>query len=345
MSPSLAEPRVLVPLQLEPQAEPALGARLHALGGATMGTTWRVLALAGLAQPAAWAPAIDACLRLVIEQMSTWLADSALSRFNAAPAGSWHALPDELMGVLDCALRVAAASDGAFDPAAGALVDLWGFGPGPQRFDAPGFTAPDAAACAAALAHGGWRRLRVDGARVLQPGGLRLDFSGIAKGYAVDLVADTLRALGVRHCLVEIGGELRGHGLKPDAQPWWVDLETPPDIAASPALPATRLALHGLSVATSGDYRRFFTAADGRRHAHTIDPRSGRPVAHAPASVSVVHAQCMWADAWSTALTVLGPDDGLALARRERIAARWLVRRADGGVDERLSPALLELAQ
>ncbi|MFG6412343.1 FAD:protein FMN transferase [Roseateles sp. DC23W] len=343
MSLSLAEPRVLVPLQLEPHAEPALGAQLHTLSGATMGTTWRVLALAGDTQPRAWAPAIYAALQLVIEQMSTWLPTSALCRFNAAPAGSWHELPAELRQVLACGLQVAAASNGAFDPAAGELVDLWGFGPGPQHFDTSGFAPPAPADCAAALARGGWQRLRVDGTRVLQPGGLQLDFSGIAKGYAVDLVADTLRGLGVRHCLVEIGGELRGHGLKPDGQPWWVELEAPPDIAHAPV--TTRLALHGLAVATSGDYRRFFTAADGRRHAHTLDPRTGAPVAHAPASVSVVHAQCMWADAWSTALTVLGPDDGLALATRAHIAARWLVRRADGGVDERLSPAMLALAQ
>jgi len=332
-------PRVLVPLQLEPQAAPALGACLHVLDGATMGTTWQVRIVAAAGAPTEpWRHAIEAELDRVIVQMSTWLAASQLCRFNAAPAGSWHSLPAEFRAVLDCALTVARHSGGAFDPAAGALVDLWGFGPGP-RFDAVGFVPPDAAACAQARAQGGWQRLVFDGQRLCQPGGLKLDFSAIAKGYAVDRVALALRGLGLAHCLVEVGGELRGHGLRPDGQPWWVELESVP----SATLPVTRVALHGLSVATSGDYRRFFTNTAGQRRSHTIDPRDGQPVRHGLASVSVIHAECVWADAWSTALTVLGPDAGPALAREHGLAALFVRRRGDA-FEEIATPALQELA-
>jgi thiamine biosynthesis lipoprotein len=133
---------------------------------------------------------------------------------------------------------------------------------------------------------------------------------------------------------VEVGGELRGCGLKPDGQPWWVQLEEP-----DPASPGrgTVLALHGLSVATSGDYRRWFEHG-GRRYSHTIDPRNGLPIRHGLACVTVVHASCMSADAWSTALGVLGPEAGPALANRLGLAARFVVRR-EAHFEERTSAA------
>ena len=177
----------------------------------------------------------------------------------------------------------------------------------------------------AALAAGGWRRLVFEeqSARLRQPGGMCLDLSGIAKGYAVDRIAQLLAEHGVRHALVEVGGELAGRGLRPDGDPWWVDLETPYGVAAP-----LRVALHDLAVATSGDYVR------GR---HTIDPRSGRPVVHALA-VSVVHSSAMLADAWATALSVLPQAEMEALAIRERLACRALVRA--GGAVEWISPGL-----
>jgi FAD:protein FMN transferase len=161
----------------------------------------------------------------------------------------------------------------------------------------------------------------------------------------VDLVAEYLLRCGLRHVLVEVGGELRGHGVRPDGQPWWVALEQPPSAAPPSVAPAgaagscqTVVALHGLAVATTGDYRRCFEHR-GRRYGHTIDPRSGRPVAHALASVTVLHRTCMLADALSTAITVLGPDQGLAFATARGIAA-LLVCRGGSGFDEYLSPAL-----
>lgn len=337
--------RVLVPLRLDDVA-PLLGAQVQTLDGATMGTTWQVRwsALPGAVSVASVRRAVQAELDIVVAQMSTWLHGSDVDRFNNAPAGTRHAVPEPMAHVLQAALWMADVSGGAFNPAAGALVNLWGFGPAPRYTDA-GFAPPANSAVQSALAQLDWRALRWDGHHrtIEQPGGVLLDFSAIAKGYAVDRVALRLAQLGLHHALVEVGGELRGQGMRPDGQPWWVDLELPPvAIGVAPMRP-TRLALHGLSVATSGDYRRVYAHGE-TAFAHTIDPRLGRPVAHGLASVSVVHGECLWADAWSTALTVLGRDAGMALAQVHGIAALFVQREPDGRLTETLSPAMEELA-
>ncbi len=329
--------RVLVPLAVSTRP-PALGARVHRLEGPSMGTTWRVaVAGAPALDLAALRSALEAELQLVIEQMSHWEPGSDLSRFNAAPAGSQHTLPAAFAEVMQAALQVAEQSGGAFDPAAGALVDAWGFGAG-DAFREPGFVPPDTAAIEQARTAGGWQRLALDGDRLHQPGGLRLDLSAIAKGHAVDRLTRCLLALGLDDHLVEVGGELRGSGIRPDGQPWWVDIASPDDAA-----PTTRVALHGLAVATSGDYLRCHDDG-GTRRPHTIDPRSGWPIGHGLASVSVLHEDGLQADAWSTALTVLGLDEGLALATRRGLAALFVQRRSDGGFEEHTSPALDALA-
>lgn len=300
------------------------GAELATLGGATMGTTWAIRLAAPPGDDLAdLRREVEALLARLVAQMSHWEPASLLSRYNRAPADSWTALPPEFAAVMATALDVAARSDGAFDPAIGALVDLWGYGP------VPAAGVPDAAAIDAAWAAGGWRRLRFDRAarRLYQPGGVRLDLSGIAKGYAVDAVAALLAARGVRHCLVEIGGEFVGRGMRPDGDPWWVELETPGGVAVP-----IRVALHQLAVATSGDYIR------GR---HTIDPRTGHPVDHAIA-VSVLHASAMVADAWATAFGVLGGTTMIERATGEGLAVRALLRKGDG-VCEWISPALAEM--
>ena len=308
------------------------GGVTHDLCGETMGTGWSVRLVAPvLTALAPLRAGIERIFADVIAQMSHWEAGSLLSRYNAAPAGQAFDLPAAFAAVLDCALRVAAQSQGACDPTIAPLVDLWGFGAHANLRQAP----PDAAAITAARAVCGWQKLPYDPAqrRLIQPGGLRLDFSGIAKGYAVDLVARSLSLAGIRHYLVEVGGELRGCGLKPDGQPWWVALQAPPGLQARHV---NRIALHDLSVATSGDYQRSFQYA-GRLYGHTIDPRSGWPVAHDLVSVAVVHAECMHADALATALTVLGPDEGMAHALRIGLAARFVSAGPDG-VRERLTP-------
>ncbi len=329
--------RVLVPAVVHATPPPLAGV-VHEFAGRTMGTTWQVRLVGGArVARAGITAAIEATLDEVVAQMSTWEPGSALCRFNRAPAQTWHELPPAFFAVLQAGLAVARASDGAFDPAAGALVDAWGFGP-----VARAASRPDAATLAQALQRGGWRRLALDDARraALQPGGLALDLSAIAKGHGVDRVAARLAALGFDSHLVEVGGELRGSGVKPDGQPWWVMLEHP----AGDAHPTqTVLALHGLAVASSGDYRRWFEHA-GERYSHTIDPRDGLPIRHGVAGVTVVHAECMLADAWSTALGVLGVAAGLALADRLGLAALFVVRRA-GGFEEHMSAAFEALQQ
>jgi thiamine biosynthesis lipoprotein len=269
--------------------------------------------------------------------MSHWEAGSLLSRYNRAPAGSWHALPPQFFAVMDYALSVFEDTGGAYDPAAGALVELWGFG-ALKRYDQAGFYAPGPDAVAAALAQRASRQPLLDRAqrRLYQPGGAMLDLSSVAKGYAVDCLALRLEALGVRHYLVEAGGELRGAGVKADGQPWWVELEGVPDAPADQAVPQSVAALHGLAVATSGDYRRYYDYQPSharRRASHTLDPRSGYPIANDVASVTVLAPACMTADALSTALTVMGVDAGLPFAEQRGLAARFLLRR-DGGLRE-----------
>lgn len=318
--------RVLIP----PTPVPVAGGRgrVMALSGRTMGTGWRVRFVARPdTRPGRVRQMIEGVFARVIAEASGWDPASDLCRFNRAPAGTSPILPEGLFGVLDHALALARDTGGAVDPTVGALVDLWGFGP-PGPCAAP----PDEAAVAAAQAPVGWQRLSVDRERrtVRQPGGLALDLSGIAKGWAVDLVSERLSADGIACHLVEVGGELRGEGVKPDGQPWWVALEPVPGQAG----PENLVALHGLSIATSGDYRRFFDAG-GQRYAHTIDPRTGRPCADPPAAVTVLHASCMAADALATALTVLGADAGLAYAARRDVAALFVLR-----TGERMTPAL-----
>lgn len=342
--------RVLVPHALDARA-PALGGHVHDLAGRTMGTTWsvrlvgpRVLRLEPVTQ------AIQRELDEVVAQMSPWEPDSDISRFNRAPAGSWQALPPAFFEVLQHGLTVARDSGGAYDPTAGALVGAWGFGP-QGRHDEPGFEPPSPAAVAAARASSGWQRIEVDASarRVRQPGGVQLDLSAIAKGYAVDRVAHMLaQRFNVEDALVEVGGELRGSGIKPDGQPWWVALESAPQLnggslSVDVSLPQTRIALHGLCVATSGDYRRFFQRG-GAHYPHTIDPRSGQPIAHGLALVTVLHESCMAADALSTALTVLGPVDGPAWAEQRGIAALFVARRPDGSLEDHMSSAFAVLA-
>lgn len=336
--------RILIPSALSPLAiagrEP--NAPVQSLGGETMGTSWsaRIVLPPARGLPLAAVEAVILQrLEEVIAQMSQWEEASLLSQYNRAAPGTWHGLPAPFRTVLKCAQNIAAQTGGAFDPTLGALVDLWGFGPAPRR------TAPPAPPeIEAALSTGGWRKLQFDisGRRLLQPGGLRLDFSGIAKGFAVDHVADALRSLGLHHFLVEIGGELRGEGVKPDGAPWWVDIERPAIFPHAPAVWAEmRAALHGLSIATSGSYRRWFES-NGKHYSHTLDPRTGWPIDNGIISATVLHPSCMMADAYATALTVLGAEEAAAFAAEQKIAA-YLIRHGDKGVEETLSPALREM--
>ncbi|WP_010344077.1 FAD:protein FMN transferase [Xanthomonas sacchari] len=313
-------------------------AGIATLHGRSMGTHWSARLVAPRAHDLPMLrDAIQARLDLVVAQMSTWDAQSDLVRYNRADADSWHALPAALDTVLRCALEVAQRSDGAFDPTIGAVVGLWGFGA-----EAGDRRVPGVAALQQARAAGDWRRLHVDGAgRWQQPGGLQLDLSAIAKGYGVDLAAAALRAHGVESALVEVGGDLYGFGRKPDGQAWRVLIEAAPAEERRGDVAPRALAVDGLAVATSGDRWHHFEQ-DGRRYGHLLDPRSGRPIAATLAAVTVAAADTMRADAWATALGVLGVEAGLACAEREGLAVRFLLRHADG-VQERLSSAFATL--
>jgi thiamine biosynthesis lipoprotein len=317
--------RVAVPLALDAKAFVGLDrfAVVTDLAGETMGTMWRVrLAAPTGFDTAALQVGIEARLAAIVAEMSHWLPTSLLCGFNRSPANCWTELPDDFAAVIGVGLEIARRSNGAFDPTIGRLVDLRGFGP-TARTGVPATEDLDVA-----LQASGWRKLAfaAQTLRIRQPGGMWLDLSGIAKGYAVDVVADLIGEAGIKHCLVEIGGELVGRGLRPDGDPWWVDLETPPDVS----FPPMRVALHQMAVATSGDYVR---------GAHNLDPATGLSVQNGVSSVSVLHKSAMIADGWASALTVMGPENAAMTADREGLPVRLIVREG-ADVMEWISPAL-----
>ena len=307
-----AAPSVLIPPMRGDMRTyvPIGGGTVHRFSGEAIGTGWRLsVVLTDEGQLDAARTCMMRGLAMVVAQMSQWEPASELSRFNAAPAGTGMTLSPGFIRVLDCALVLARESDGAFDPALGELSEAWGFGAGAAsgRPPEPG------------MRRTGWRALNFDPAtgRIVQPGGISLDLSGIAKGFAVDLVSALLSREGLGHHLVEIGGELRGSGVKPDGQPWWVDIE---DAPGSPGEPA-RIALSGWAVATSGDWHRRRECA-GESWSHTLSPATGAPVKNGNRAASVLHRDCMQADGLATLLMVLDGDAAIAFADGRGLAAR-----------------------
>ena len=329
--------RVLIPTHGKRPVRPPSGL-IWDFAGETMGTTWAVrLTPPPNLERTRIQAAIEEVLAQVVLLFSHWDPRSELSRLNAAPEGFW-AVSEPFWALLNAALDLADETNGAVDPTLGALVDLWGFGPpGPRPLDSfgQGFTVPFEDEIATARALSGWGRLRLnrEARAVQQLGGVKLDLSGIAKGHAVDLVSERLTALGATHHLVEIGGELRGAGVKPDRHPWWVELQQAP---GSPA-PHTVAALFDLAVATSGDWIRRYEVY-GQAYSHTIDGHTGRPVDNGVASVTVLAVTAMFADAMATALTVMGPEEGPAFAEAMGIAAAFVIR-GETGLTETVTPA------
>jgi len=303
--------------------------------GQAMGTTWSVT----IADPLATDDhrriqhAIEAKLEEVNALMSTYRADSELSRFNRAEAQVAFPVSPPTLEVFRIAREVSERSDGAFDVTVDPLVAAWGFG----ATDRPQ-TEPTAAELAALRERVGFRWVEIDPEagtlRKLRPG-VTCDLSGVAKGYAVDRVAADLADRGFANYLVEVGGEVRGRGRRLDGAAWRVAIERP---ESSGRAVFEIIGLADQSLATSGDYRNFFEK-DGRRFSHTIDPRTGRPIQHRLASVSVIHPESAYADAWATALTVLGEEAGLARAEREGLAVFFIVRHADGSYHTRVTSA------
>lgn len=297
------------------------------LSGATMGTSWQVTYLppAGATVDSSLVQQrLELQLEAVNDSMSTWRADSEISRVNRSPAGQWFGLSAGFTAVMQTALMIGAASGGAYDVTVSPLVDLWGFGPGAPRGD-----LPSPAEIESRLERVGQQYLELDvaAARLRKQRDVALDLSSIAKGYAVDLLAQELHSQQIDNFLVEVGGEIRVAGHSPRGDAWRVAIERPEGGARSPAL---ALAVTDKAVATSGDYRNFFEV-NGQRYSHSIDPRTGSPVTHDLVSVTVIADDCASADGWATALEVLGEEAALALAEEQGLAV-YLMRRTSNGI-------------
>lgn len=261
--------------------------------------------------------------------MSTYRSDSEIVAFNQHGASEFAA-SEALLEVVAEAQRVSRLSGGAFDITVGPLVDAWGFGPA-GLVEPP---SPDV--LLNLLASTGYEQVSVDReAAVLRKGRpeIRIDLSAIAKGYTVDRIAAGFVAAGFQRFMIEIGGEVTARGRNGSGEVWRIGIERP-DAAGRAVHVAVPLA--DLSLATSGDYRNFIER-DGVRLSHTIDPRTGRPISHGLASVSVIHSSCMTADALATALEVLGPDEGYELAAELELPALFLVRAGGDRFEERPS--------
>jgi thiamine biosynthesis lipoprotein len=292
----------------------------YSLNGATMGTRYSALFFAapGLDEVAI-AASLFAAVDQVDRQMSTWKADSDLSRLNATPEQQWLDIPQELLSVLTMALRIGRQSNGAFDIGVGDLVNAWGFGPGrqvPRNLPAQRRRQSAAELLEIDLLH----------SRVRKRAAITLDLSGIAKGFAVDQLARCLDGWGINRYLVGIDGEMRACGLKAAGQPWTIAVEKP--------LRGVRevmgvMELSDVAIATSGDYRHWVEIAD-KRYAHTMHPALGAPACNQLAAVTVLASSCMLADAWATALLVLGEVAGPELAQARGMDALFVVRDGEG---------------
>lgn len=295
-----------------------------------MGTWYRVKLITGEPLAPSSRAEIEALVLDRLSQvdgaLSTYRPDSLVSRFNRSPPGEAVPFDSESSRLITLALAVAEATDGAFDPTVGPLVDAWGFGPDGPR------DRPDAEQLAALRKRVGWRLLRFrDGGLSKAAPGVAIDLSAIAKGFAVDLVAESLAAredlLGV---MVEVGGEIRVAGVNREHRPWRLAIESP--TAGTRGIQRI-VELTDLAIATSGDYRNFWES-EGRRYSHIIDPGTGAPVTHRAASVSVIAPDCAVADAYATALLVMGPERGLEWARERNLPVLFLVYNDEGGADE-----------
>jgi thiamine biosynthesis lipoprotein len=279
---------------------------------------------------------IDAVLDVDNAQMSTYLDDSEISVFNASQSLEWQPVSSELCERVEASQAISELTGGAFDVTVGPLVNLWGFGPG-EMIDEP----PSEDAIAALLEVTGFENLHTDCAQhslKKDVVGLMVDLSAIGKGFAADRVGLLLGSVGYENFLVEVGGELSIRGMNAKGEPWAIGIEAP---LANQRRPHTVVHLTNTGMATSGDYRNFFEA-NGKIYSHTIDTRTGRPVTHTLASVTVVDELASRADALATALLVMGPEEGMAFADREDLAVLMLIR-TNGGIEERQTAAFAKL--
>ncbi|MCU0287433.1 MAG: FAD:protein FMN transferase [Acidobacteria bacterium] len=269
-------------------------------------------------------------LETVNKQMSMWREDSEISRFNRYQETGWFDVSSDTALVIAEALQTSEKSGGAFDITVGPLINLWGFGPAKEKKE-----IPDETQIKEALTKTGYRKLSVrlnpPAVQKIDPG-IYCDLSAIAKGFGVDKVSEYIEGKGFTKYLVEIGGEVRSRGINAQGKPWHVAIASPDGSANYQKI----LFLKDASMATSGDYHNYFEK-DGVRYSHTIDPHTGKPITHKLASVTVVHASCMTADAMATAIDVLGPEKGYEFALKENLPVFLVIREKDRFI-EKMTP-------
>lgn len=313
----------------------------HLFSGNTMGTTYHIKVVASRSMDSAKVQAkVDQCLERVNQSMSTYRADSEISRFNALTGidTPFQASPDFLRVML-WAREVYQVTGGAWDGTVNPLVNLWGFGrKGPlQRI-------PTGDEVEAARQMVGFDHIEIDAASgrlIKKRPDVTMDLASIAKGYGVDQVALTLNTLGFKDYLVEIGGEVYGAGQRPDGKPWRVGINRPQAEAAADAVYKV-VPLHDSAMATSGDYRNFYQI-EGRIYSHIIDPRTGYPIQNHVVSASVIADSCTLADGLATALMVMGPEKGVALLDRLKgVEGLIIVQTADGTLENHFSKGMKE---
>ena len=299
------------------------GENILKITGLTMGTTYNVVAVdkSGSVSEAEAKKRIDAALALVNQQMSNWDPTSEISRFNAKTGTESVSVSSDLATVMQAAESVNVASEGRFDTTMGALIDLWGFGANGET------RMPEAAEIAEAKARSGHAATLNVGASSLQKkqGDAQVYLSAIGKGYGADQVGRALETLGMTDYMVEIGGDLYASGKNADGLPWQIGIEKP---AALSGGVMGVIGVSGLGLASSGDYRNYFEK-DGQRYSHLIDPATGRPITHKTASATVLAENAMLADAWATAMLILGRERGLEIAEEQNLAVLFVERDED----------------
>jgi len=307
------------------------GQTIEQLAGPTMGSTYSVKYVPGATTPAPAAvqAQVDAILAEIDQQLSTYRADSLVSGFNRLPAGACAPMPEAVLELVRTGEQLALESNGAFDLTIEPLIELWGFGA-----QSRGEQVPTAEQISAARAQVGHQHLQIRDQQLCKDQAVQLDFNSIGAGYAVDRVSAMLEGQGVTDYLVEITGELKALGRKPDGSSWHIAIEEPHE---GQQVAARVLELDGLGVSTSGDYRNYFEQA-GKRYSHSIDARNGSPISHRLASVTVVDASALRADGLSTVLMLLGPEQGFELAQQAGIAALFISHTGQGFAS-RASPA------
>ncbi len=305
------------------------GASLLRLEGAAMGTSWHITIAqkpgSGLSAEAVKSK-VEKRIQEVEGAMSTFIADSEVSRFNARGADEPVKVSGQTVAVVEKALEIARATGGAYDPTVWPLVRLWGFGDKDADDGPP--SAEEIEEAAKLVDYTAVNVDRENSTLTKTRAGVSLDLASVAKGYGVDRVWELLDSLGCADFMIEIGGEVRTKGKNPDGVLWRIGIDRPRIDSAPGQELQTVVHLSGRAVATSGDYRNYRTV-EGRRISHTIDPRIKGPITHNLASVTVIAPTCIEADALATAADVLGPVEGMKFIESISGVEAMLITRED----------------